>query len=144
MARRVSDKGPASPLSLVQVVLLVFLLVLPTSAVFHITFVKIDSLKVMGVVFSYLVFGSLASYIQLRSDKLKAQSRQWRIPENRLHIFELLGGWPGSFIAQRRFRHKVAKSSYQLVFWLIVIVYQLVALNYLLDGALLAQVAGSI
>jgi len=43
----------------------------------------------------------------------------------------MLGGWPGAFLAQRVFRHKTSKLSYQVVFWAIVLVYQLVALDYL-------------
>ncbi len=52
------------------------------------------------------------------------------------HFFELIGGWPGSFVAQHRFRHKVKKTGYQFTFWLIVAGYQLVALDYLADWRL--------
>jgi len=41
-----------------------------------------------------------------------------------LHLLELLGGWPGAFLAQRRLRHKCSKRRYQFVFWLIVLAYQ--------------------
>jgi uncharacterized membrane protein YsdA (DUF1294 family)/cold shock CspA family protein len=53
-------------------------------------------------------------------DKRAAQSGAWRSSEFRLHLLELLGGWPGAFLAQRFFRHKSRKLSYQIVFWLIV------------------------
>jgi uncharacterized membrane protein YsdA (DUF1294 family) len=53
-------------------------------------------------------------------DKRAAEKGLWRIPEKSLHILELLGGWPGAFMAQRLLRHKNRKPSYQLVFWLIV------------------------
>jgi len=43
----------------------------------------------------------------------------------------LLGGWPGAFLAQRRFRHKCSKVSYQVVFWVIALTYQLVAFDSL-------------
>jgi hypothetical protein len=42
---------------------------------------------------------------------------------------ELLGGWPGAFLAQRRLRHKCSKVSYQFVFWLIVLAYQFAAFD---------------
>ena len=53
-------------------------------------------------------------------DKRAAQLGHWRIPEMRLHILELLGGWPGAFFAQRYYRHKLRKLSYQIMFWMIV------------------------
>lgn len=40
-------------------------------------------------------------------------SQLWRVPERLLHVLELSGGWPGSFVAQRLFRHKVSKGEYQ-------------------------------
>ncbi len=46
-----------------------------------------------------------------------------------LHVTELLGGWPGAFLAQRRLRHKVSKCGYQFVFWLIVLAYQFAAVD---------------
>ena len=48
-----------------------------------------------------------------------------------LHLLELLGGWPGAFLAQRRLRHKCSKGSYQFVFWLIVLGYQFAAYDSL-------------
>jgi uncharacterized membrane protein YsdA (DUF1294 family) len=44
---------------------------------------------------------------------------------------ELLGGWPGAFLAQRWLRHKCSKGSYQAVFWLIVLAYQFAAFDSL-------------
>jgi uncharacterized membrane protein YsdA (DUF1294 family) len=46
-----------------------------------------------------------------------------RIPESRLHLAELLGGWPGAWVAQRLFRHKSAKVRYRVVFWAIVVLH---------------------
>jgi uncharacterized membrane protein YsdA (DUF1294 family) len=76
---------------------------------------------------------SLVSFLTIRSDKRRAESETWRIPELSLHFFELIGGWPGSFLAQRMYRHKTAKISYQLVFWLIVAIYEFAAIDFLLD-----------
>lgn len=64
-------------------------------------------------------------------DKRRAKEGLWRIPEAQLHLLELLGGWPGAFLAQRRLRHKCSKGSYQVLFWLIVLAYQLAALDSL-------------
>lgn len=64
-------------------------------------------------------------------DKQRARSGSWRIPESTLHLLELSGGWPAAFLAQRRLRHKCSKKSYQVVFWLIVGLYQFAAFDSL-------------
>jgi hypothetical protein len=48
-----------------------------------------------------------------------------------LHLLELLGGWPGAFLAQRRLRHKSSKGSYLFVFVLIVGLHQFLAIDAL-------------
>ena len=69
------------------------------------------------------------------SDKRRAQTNQRRITENSLHLFELLGGWPGALLAQQMFRHKTRKLSFQLICWLIVIIHQLFWLDWFLFNA---------
>lgn len=71
-------------------------------------------------------------------DKRRAARGDWRTPEARLHLFELLGGWPGALIAQQVFRHKTRKISFQLLFWGIVLLHQLFWLDTLLGGWLSA------
>ena len=67
-------------------------------------------------------------------DKRAAKSGSGRVPEFWLHALELLGGWPGAFLAQRAWRHKTAKLSYQAVFWLIVAFHELLALDLASGG----------
>jgi uncharacterized membrane protein YsdA (DUF1294 family) len=74
---------------------------------------------------------SLFTYWSYRADKRRAEAGEWRIPEATLHACELLGGWPGAFLAQRIFRHKVSKTSYQFTFWIIVLIHQFVAFDSL-------------
>lgn len=73
-------------------------------------------------------------------DKRKAKTTGWREPEKYLHFMELIGGWPGAFIAQRRLRHKSSKFSYQVVFILIVGLYQYLAIDALQGWAFLKAV----
>jgi uncharacterized membrane protein YsdA (DUF1294 family) len=110
---------------------LVALLVAPGIALYHLRDVIAPVLSVMIV-----VGVSAAAFVGQWIDKRKAASGEWRTPEATLHLFELLGGWPGAFLAQRSFRHKTAKLSYQIIFWLIVIGYEYVSIDYLLGWKL--------
>ncbi|MGA3683269.1 DUF1294 domain-containing protein [Pseudomonas graminis] len=67
-------------------------------------------------------------------DKKQARHSGQRTPEKLLHGIELLGGWPGALLAQQVFRHKTRKFSYQLVFWLIVLLHELFWMDRLLFG----------
>lgn len=80
--------------------------------------------------FSYAGASLLALGLYLH-DKRSAMRSNWRTPEARLHVVELIGGWPGALIAQQLLRHKTRKLSFQLVFWLIVLLHQVVWLDYL-------------
>lgn len=77
-----------------------------------------------------LTFILLATYAVLSAttfavyawDMSAARGGRWRTPEFTLHLLSLLGGWPGALAAQRTLRHKSRKLSFQIVFWLTVIV----------------------
>lgn len=79
---------------------------------------------------------SVATFLVYLADKSRAQAKDWRVPEAVLHSLELLGGWPGAFLAQHLVRHKNAKFSYQVWFWVIVAAHQVLALDYLLGWQL--------
>lgn len=84
---------------------------------------------------------SLLAFFLYWSDKRKARDEVWRTPEKVLHAIELLGGWPGALIAQQVFRHKTRKISFQLVFWLIVLLHQVFWIDHLFLGASLAHLS---
>jgi uncharacterized membrane protein YsdA (DUF1294 family)/cold shock CspA family protein len=105
---------------------LILLLVLPLVA-------AIDVIIEYGVWWIVAVYAatSLLTYYFYWDDKRRAQRNEWRIPETNLHFWSLVGGWPGAFIAQQQFRHKTKKLSFRAVFWLIVMVHQLVWFDWL-------------
>ena len=65
-------------------------------------------------------------------DKRAARLGRWRVPEASLHFIELLGGFPGTLIGQRVFRHKRRKRRYLFILWLIIAVHAAVWLLWLL------------
>jgi uncharacterized membrane protein YsdA (DUF1294 family)/cold shock CspA family protein len=75
--------------------------------------------------------GRLFAFALYMHDKRRSLHSGRRTPEARLHLVELLGGWPGALIAQQSLRHKTRKLSFQLVFWLIVVAHQVAWFDYL-------------
>jgi uncharacterized membrane protein YsdA (DUF1294 family) len=65
------------------------------------------------------VLMSVVSFGLYWIDKRRAVRGEWRISERTLHGTELLGGWPGAWIAQRVLGHKGRKTRYMVVFWAI-------------------------
>lgn len=81
--------------------------------------VFVHKLPLVVLVF-YLVASAIA-FIAYKLDKLAARNDKWRISESTLHLFALVGGWPGALAAQRLLRHKTKKQSFQIEFWVTVI-----------------------
>jgi uncharacterized membrane protein YsdA (DUF1294 family) len=86
--------------------------------------VGVDALSMLALVYGLM---SLICFVAYYRDKQFAIHGQQRTPEARLHLYELLGGWPGGLLAQRLIRHKNRKLSYQLMFWLIVLLHLVLA-----------------
>lgn len=88
---------------------------------------------------------SFVSFLVYWRDKDAAGVQESRVPENTLHMLDLLGGWPGALIAQQQFRHKTVKASFQVTFWITVLL-NVLALGWLLGGgnagALLEMLSG--
>ena len=65
---------------------------------------------------------SILSFLMYRTDKRAAGNGGWRIPEGSLLLIGVAGGWPGSIIAMRRYRHKTRKIEFRRLFWATVFV----------------------
>ena len=85
-----------------------------------------------------MVIISAITFRMYAHDKQQATANGWRVPEASLCLAELLGGWPGAVLAQRRLRHKCSKDFYQAAFWGIVASHQILAVNTLSDHRLSA------
>ena len=105
---------------------LLLMLLLPISAGIKL---PISDWMVPGVM---LVMSTVAWFLY-GADKSAATSGRWRISESMLHSVAILGGWAGAYLAQQKFRHKTRKLEFQVVFRAIVLLYQIAALDVILD-----------
>jgi uncharacterized membrane protein YsdA (DUF1294 family)/cold shock CspA family protein len=85
---------------------------------------------------------SLVTFFAYAIDKRAARIGAWRTRESTLHVFELLGGWPGALFAQRYLHHKSRKISYQVVFWFVAALnIAAFAYSFTAEGSELASTA---
>jgi len=73
--------------------------------------------RIHSAVLALYTIASIITFFAYAFDKSAALRNQWRTQESTLHLFALLGGWPGALAAQRLLRHKSAKASFQTTFW---------------------------
>ncbi len=72
------------------------------------------------------VTASVLAFLFFAFDK-QAAMRGWRrMPEARLPLISLLGGWPGAWLAQMLLRHKTQKPRFRALFLAAVILNCLV------------------
>lgn len=71
---------------------------------------------------AWLVGANILSFALYGIDKQAAANsgrhRRSRIPEKNLLVVDLAGGFPAGFLAQRQFRHKTRKTSFQVKWWI--------------------------
>jgi len=77
---------------------------------------------------------SCVAYLAYFLDKVAAVNGRWRTSEGTLHLLSLVGGWPGALLAQRTFRHKTQKRSFQATYW-VTVALNCVAFGWLLSPA---------
>lgn len=86
---------------------------------------------------------NLVAFFTYWQDKSAAQQGRWRISENTLHLWALLGGWGGAWVAQQVLRHKSRKASFRAMFWAPVVLH-CVAVGYWAYAALWPAVAAQL
>ena len=75
----------------------------------------------VGVLPMYLAIINVFTFLMYGYDKAVAGTGKSRIPEARLHFFAMIGGSPAGLVAQKFFRHKTVKGSFQFAYWAIVV-----------------------
>jgi uncharacterized membrane protein YsdA (DUF1294 family)/cold shock CspA family protein len=115
----------AARLKAVHLLIFIFLL-LPGYAVY-----RYAGPTGVGYAGAWTLLISIIAYFIYAVDKRRARDNAQREPEKMLHLIELLGGWPGAFIAQRKLRHKSSKGPYLFVFILIIGLHQFIAIDAL-------------
>ena len=83
--------------------------------------IYMDRLPAMAL--AVLAALSLITWLTYAHDKRAARRGDSRVSESSLHLLELLGGGPAAIAAQQFFRHKTSKTSYRVVFWLMVVLH---------------------
>ncbi len=63
---------------------------------------------------------SLLCFTLYAVDKAAARAGRERISESMLLSLGTVGGWPGAIVAQQVFRHKTARRSFRVRFWVSV------------------------
>ena len=83
-------------------------------------FVVLVALVAMGRVpwwaVPWYVVLSTVTFFAYGWDKVSAKGGHRRTPESTLHTLEMLGGWPGAWLAQPLWRHKSRKESFRSAF----------------------------
>ena len=80
----------------------------------------------------YLLFINCFTFLTYGYDKRAARKGKWRVRESRMHLLALLGGSPAALAAQKCFRHKTVKRSFQFTYWAIVILQAVVTVAVLI------------
>ncbi|HSG89026.1 MAG TPA: DUF1294 domain-containing protein [Pseudomonadales bacterium] len=65
---------------------------------------------------AFVLTASLVSLVLYAVDKSAAAAGRSRIAERTLHLWSLVGGWPGALYAQPLLRHKTRKRPFRIVF----------------------------
>lgn len=68
----------------------------------------IDTVGIKNILL-YLIIINVLGFFAMGIDKWKAKHGKWRIPENSLFMYTLLGGGIGTIFGMYFFRHKTKK-----------------------------------
>ncbi len=75
----------------------------------------------MHAVTAYFLGINITTLLIYGYDKAIAGTGKLRVPEWALHTLAITGGTPAALVAQQLFRHKTIKGTFQLMYWVIVL-----------------------
>lgn len=96
-----------SNIGLMNVLIIVYALVLMVVSAFF---------QSMNYVCTFIIIMNVMAYALYKKDKNAALDLAWRVPEQTLHLVAVLGGWPAAYFAQKKYRHKTQKKSFQTIY----------------------------
>lgn len=73
----------------------------------------IEAIGIKNIII-YLLVINILGFLAMGLDKLKAKKGRWRIPENTLFAFTILGGGIGTIAGMYVFRHKTKKLKFTI------------------------------
>ena len=82
---------------------------------------KLEEIFTIQNIIIYLIAINLITFFIMWLDKRKAKKGRWRIPENTLLLFVLLGGGIGGIAGMYVFHHKTNKAKFVIGFPVILI-----------------------
>lgn len=88
--------------------------------------------EIIGIrnIIIYVVVINILGFFAMGIDKYKAKKGKWRIPENTLFMFTILGGGIGTIAGIYAFRHKTKKLKFTIGMPLILILEILLILYF--------------
>lgn len=92
-----------------------------TEALFQNSTIHLENLFTVQNIIIYFVIINIITFFVMWLDKRKAKRGKWRIPENTLLLFVLLGGGIGGIAGMYTFRHKTQKMKFVIGFPVILI-----------------------
>lgn len=82
---------------------------------------KLEDIFTIQNIIIYIITINVVTFLVMWLDKRKAKKGRWRIPENTLLLFVLLGGGIGGIAGMYIFHHKTQKAKFVIGFPVILI-----------------------
>jgi uncharacterized membrane protein YsdA (DUF1294 family)/cold shock CspA family protein len=92
-------------------------------AVFFLLFVanSVREGKLPVAVLGLYIMASSLAFVFYKRDRAMAETHQRKLPENTLHLWSLIGGWPGAALAQKLAHPRSRRRSFQIVYWITIV-----------------------
>lgn len=87
---------------------------------------------------SYLLALNAVTFLLFGFDKAIASGSFVRVPERLLYVLAFLGASPALLAGQKIFHHKTLKTSFQFIFWVIVVL-QIAFIVYFFYGDVMRE-----